>query len=112
MTINSYWGGSHIDEDHKSTRTLLHYLMRSVAAGANYLLNVGPTAQGQILPIHAQRLRQVGRGWRNTAHPSTTRARAHFSLAPLRRGIRPTKARSPPATKRSAPVTVRRITST
>jgi alpha-L-fucosidase len=28
--------------------------------GANYLLNVGPTALGKILPVHAERLRAVG----------------------------------------------------
>jgi alpha-L-fucosidase len=69
MTINSYWGVSHSDEDHKSTRTLMHYLVRSAAAGANYLLNVGPTAEGQILPIHAQRLRQMG-AWLGQHAPS------------------------------------------
>jgi alpha-L-fucosidase len=28
--------------------------------GGNYLLNVGPTAEGEILPVHAERLRKVG----------------------------------------------------
>jgi alpha-L-fucosidase len=28
--------------------------------GGNYLLNVGPTAAGEILPVHADRLRRVG----------------------------------------------------
>ena len=64
MTVNSFWGVSHEDEDHKSTHSLLHYLIRSAAAGANYLLNVGPTAEGEILPIHTQRLREMGH-WLN-----------------------------------------------
>ena len=60
MTINDHWGVSAMDENHKSTRQLIHYLVRSASGGSNYLLNVGPTALGQILPVHAQRLREVG----------------------------------------------------
>jgi len=60
MTINDHWGVHTGDENHKSTRQLIHYLVRSASGGANYLLNVGPTAAGEILPAHAQRLRAVG----------------------------------------------------
>ena len=60
MTINDHWGVHTGDENHKSTRQLIHYLVRSASGGANYLLNVGPTAGGEILPAHAQRLREVG----------------------------------------------------
>ena len=60
MTINDHWGVHTGDDNHKSTRQLIHYLVRSASAGANYLLNVGPTALGEILPVHAQRLRQMG----------------------------------------------------
>jgi alpha-L-fucosidase len=60
MTINDHWGVRAGDHNHKSTRTLLHKLVRSAGVGANYLLNVGPTAEGEILPVHAERLREVG----------------------------------------------------
>ncbi len=60
MTINRSWGVNHTDKDHKSTRHLIHNLVRSASQGGNYLLNVGPTAKGKILPVHAQRLREVG----------------------------------------------------
>ena len=60
MTINGSWGYHATDADHKSTRTLVHKLVRSAAAGANYLLNVGPTHLGEIQPVHARRLREVG----------------------------------------------------
>ena len=60
MTLNQHWGYSAGDEDHKSARQLIHYLVRSASGGANYLLNVGPTPLGEILPVHAQRLREVG----------------------------------------------------
>ncbi len=60
MTINDHWGYSAADRNTKSARHLVHLLARSASAGGNYLLNVGPTAQGEILPTHAERLRGVG----------------------------------------------------
>lgn len=60
MTINGNWGYSAADRNTKSTRHLVHLLVRSASAGANYLLNVGPTARGEIVPLHAERLRGVG----------------------------------------------------
>ena len=60
MTINDNWGYSAPDRNTKSTRYLVHLLVRATSAGANYLLNVGPTADGEILPLHAARLRGVG----------------------------------------------------
>jgi alpha-L-fucosidase len=35
-------------------------LARSASVGGNYLLNIGPTPEGEILEVHARRLRQVG----------------------------------------------------
>ncbi|MCD4753180.1 MAG: alpha-L-fucosidase [Anaerolineaceae bacterium] len=60
MTINRSWGVNSTDRDHKSTRQLVHNLVKSASQGGNYLLNVGPTAKGRILPVHAKRLREVG----------------------------------------------------
>ena len=60
MTINDHWGYSAADANTKSTRHLVHLLVRSASVGANYLLNVGPTALGEIVPTHAARLRGVG----------------------------------------------------
>jgi alpha-L-fucosidase len=60
MTINDNWGIRFDDHNHKSTQRLVNNLVRSASMGGNYLLNVGPTAQGTILPEHARRLRQIG----------------------------------------------------
>ncbi len=60
MTINDNWGVHFADDNHKSTQRLLRTLVKSAGMGANYLLNVGPTAAGEILPEHAARLREVG----------------------------------------------------
>lgn len=64
MTINDSWGVNDQDENHKSSQYLIQTLARSASVGANYLLNVGPTALGEILPVHADRLRAVGQ-WLN-----------------------------------------------
>jgi alpha-L-fucosidase len=60
MTINDSWGVNNQDENHKSVGQLIRTMARSASVGANYLLNVGPTALGEILPVHAERLRAMG----------------------------------------------------
>jgi alpha-L-fucosidase len=60
MTINDHWGYSAVDRNTKSVSHLVHLLVRSASVGANYLLNVGPTAEGEIVPTHAERLCGVG----------------------------------------------------
>jgi alpha-L-fucosidase len=77
MTLNDNWGYSAGDVNHKWAEALVHYLARSASMGANYLLNVGPTPKGEILPIHRQRLAQVGEWLRdNGASIYGTRAGA------------------------------------
>jgi alpha-L-fucosidase len=60
MTMNDHWGYSRDDHNHKSTRRLIHLLARSASVGANLLLNVGPTPEGEIPAQQALRLHQVG----------------------------------------------------
>ena len=60
MTMNDNWGIRFDDKNHKSTQQLVHNLVRSASVGGNYLLNVGPTSEGTILPEHARRLREIG----------------------------------------------------
>jgi alpha-L-fucosidase len=60
MTLNDHWGYSQGDHNHKSARHLVHVLARGASVGANFLLNVGPTPEGEILAAQAARLRQVG----------------------------------------------------
>ena len=61
MTINDHWGWSRNDNNTKSVRRLVHILARAASVGGNLLLNVGPTPEGEIVPLHAERLRGVGR---------------------------------------------------
>jgi alpha-L-fucosidase len=75
MTINDHWGYSATDNNTKTTRHLVHLLVRSASVGGNYLLNVGPTALGEIVPLHAERLRGVGE-WLKTNGESVYGTRA------------------------------------
>ena len=75
MTINDHWGFSAADHNTKSTGHLVHLLARSASVGGNYLLNVGPTALGEIVPTHADRLRGVGK-WLKTNGESVYNTRA------------------------------------
>jgi alpha-L-fucosidase len=75
MTINDHW--FHVDGsiNYKSTQALIAYLVRSASVGANYLLNVGPLATGEIVPTHVSRLQAMGR-WLRTHGESVYGTRA------------------------------------
>ena len=60
MTMNGTWGYKSYDHNWKSTETLLRNLIDIVSKGGNYLLNVGPTAEGVIPAESVQRLKEVG----------------------------------------------------
>jgi alpha-L-fucosidase len=61
-TINNAWGFNLNDPRYKSTRDLVHYLVRAAGYGANFLLNVGPMPNGKIQPEFVTRLQEIG-GW-------------------------------------------------
>lgn len=60
MTINDTWGYKQGDTNFKSVGTLIHNLVDIASKGGNYLLNVGPTAQGIIPAPEVERLAAVG----------------------------------------------------
>jgi alpha-L-fucosidase len=60
MTMNNTWGFKKNDQDWKSARTLVRNLVDCASKGGNYLLNVGPTAEGLIPEASVERLRQIG----------------------------------------------------
>lgn len=59
-TINGAWGYNASDKRFKSTRDLVHYLVRAAGYNANFLLNVGPMPNGRIQPEFVTRLHEVG----------------------------------------------------
>ena len=60
-TINHTWGFRKDDTDWKSPGQITFKLLDIVSKGGNYLLNVGPTAEGVIPPASQDILRTVGR---------------------------------------------------
>lgn len=59
-TLNDTWGFKRDDENWKSAEALLGLLVNCAAKGVNYLLNVGPTAEGVIPQPSVELLEQVG----------------------------------------------------
>jgi alpha-L-fucosidase len=60
MTMNDTWGFKVNDHNWKSAETLVHNLIDIAAKGGNYLLNVGPTAEGLIPAPSVERLGEMG----------------------------------------------------
>jgi len=77
MTMNDTWGFRKDDHNWKSTETLLRNLIDIASKGGNFLLNVGPTAEGLIPEPSVQRLEGIGKWmasngesiWGTTASP-------------------------------------------
>jgi alpha-L-fucosidase len=61
MTMNDTWGFKSYDNNWKSTETIIRNLIDIASKGGNYLLNVGPTAEGVIPQPSVERLAEVGR---------------------------------------------------
>jgi alpha-L-fucosidase len=59
-TMNNSWGYNVNDKKFKSTRELIHYLVRAAGYNANFLLNVGPMPNGKIQPEFVTHLREMG----------------------------------------------------
>jgi alpha-L-fucosidase len=60
MTMNDTWGYKYFDDNWKSTRILLQNLIDIVSKGGNYLLNIGPKADGTIPEESITRLQEMG----------------------------------------------------
>ena len=60
MTMNDHWGYNKNDQNWKTANQLVWNLVDVVAKGGNYLLNVGPTAEGLFPEVSMHRLREIG----------------------------------------------------
>ena len=60
MTMNGTWGFKSYDHNWKSQKHLIQNLVDIASKGGNYLLNVGPTAEGEIPAPSIERLKAVG----------------------------------------------------
>jgi alpha-L-fucosidase len=61
MTLNDTWGYKYYDHEWKSAKTIIQNLADIAHKGGNYLLNVGPTAEGIIPPASVRILQEVGK---------------------------------------------------
>lgn len=60
QTMNTTWGYKSYDDDWKSSEQLIQNLVDVASKGGNYLLNVGPKANGEIPQESITRLKDVG----------------------------------------------------
>jgi alpha-L-fucosidase len=60
MTMNQHWCYNAHDEDWKSSEELIHKLIEICSKGGNFLLNVGPTAEGEFPEESIERLQDMG----------------------------------------------------
>lgn len=75
MTLNKHWGYNKFDQDWKSPALVVRNIADIVSKGGNYLLNVGPTAEGLIPSDSIRILKEVG-AW------TTTNAEAIYNAGP------------------------------
>jgi len=59
-TVAHSWGFHALEDQWKSTTTLLHSLINNVSLNGNFMLNIGPRANGNVPFEISQRLREMG----------------------------------------------------
>ena len=80
MTMNDTWGYKLNDHNWKSAEVLIHNLIDVSSKGGNYLLNVGPTSEGEIPEPSMERLQEIGDWLRTNGEVvyGTEKLKAHF----------------------------------
>ena len=61
MTMNDSWGYQRADDDWKTPKTIVRNLITCARDGGNYLLNIGPKADGSIPEESVRILTAVGK---------------------------------------------------
>ena len=59
-TMNRTWGYNIEDQDYKSTKTLIHLLVRAAGKNANLLMNIGPQPNGELPATAVQCMKEMG----------------------------------------------------
>ena len=63
--MNGMWGYKITDQNYKSTRELIQYLVSAAVKDANLLMNIGPQPDGELPEVAVQRLAEMGE-WMKT----------------------------------------------
>jgi alpha-L-fucosidase len=82
MTMNNSWGYHKADDDWKSTKKIVRNLITCCEGGGNFLLNIGPKADGSIPEQSVRTLTEVGQ-WMDAhggAIYGTERSKANSSV--------------------------------
>ncbi|MGX5690850.1 alpha-L-fucosidase [Arcticibacter tournemirensis] len=66
-TFNNSWGYKSYDHDWKSPDELLYWLVEIVSKGGNYMLNIGPRADGSVPQPVIENLKEIG-AWMEKNH--------------------------------------------
>ncbi len=59
-TMNDSWGFNITDKKYKTVKGLIHYIINAASQNANFLLNVGPMADGNMQPEFVDTLKAMG----------------------------------------------------
>ena len=59
-TMTGMWGYKITDQNYKSTKELIHYLVNAAGKNANLLMNIGPQPNGELPEVAVRRLKEVG----------------------------------------------------
>ena len=80
-TMNGMWGYRIEDQNYKSPKELIHYLVKAAGKNANLLMNIGPQPNGELPATAVEHLKQVGK-WMNTkvAHLGVKRFHHYAAL--------------------------------
>ena len=60
QTMNGLWGYKITDQNYKSTKELIQYLVGAAVNDANLLMNIGPQPDGELPEVAVQRLAEMG----------------------------------------------------
>ncbi len=60
MTMNGNWGYNKVDKNFKSAKEMIRMLTDIASKGGNYLMNIGPTAEGTFPQESIDRLKEIG----------------------------------------------------
>ncbi|MCI0707360.1 MAG: alpha-L-fucosidase [Ignavibacteriae bacterium] len=82
MTMNRHWGYNKHDDDWKSGPELIRTLTDIASKGGNYLLNIGPTAEGTFPPESIERLRSIGQWMEKNSESIYGTSASPFPLLP------------------------------
>jgi len=88
-TLNDHWGLGSNDFNYQSPKSVIEHLVACRRVGANYLLNISPTAQGAVEPFQREMLGLVGKWmdiygesvYEGRVHPAVCEYQKNFALA-------------------------------